>query len=161
MFCLFFGMFTLPCKGVCSSPGHSKQASGFFMPSARLDFLLTETKVGEERLCGRQVRCLGTQQDVDGVATLCAFMVADCRATRPTVPYVCSFVVSCHAVPAIFCQLIPSAGAPKIPSRPGKAGGSNVCGHIGPRAIISQGIGFCYLFIIFKPKGATLFFVVL
>lgn len=122
---------------------------------------LQRQRLGSKGCVAGKWDVLGTQQDVDGVATLCAFMVADCWAARPTVPYVCSFVASYHAVPAIFCQLTPSAGAPKILSSPGKAGGSNVCGHIGPRAIISQGTGFCYLFIIFKPMGATLFFVLL
>lgn len=83
---------------------------------------------------------LGTQQDVDGVAALCGFMVATSWATGPTLPRVCSFVVLYHVVPAVLWQLIPSAGAPKIPSSPGKTGGNNVCGHIGPRATISQGI---------------------
>lgn len=104
---------------------------------------------------------LGTQQDVDGVAALCVFMGRACRATEPTEPCVCFFVVSYHVVSAIFWQLTLSAGAPKIPSSPGETGGSNVCGRIGLCATISQGTGFCYLFIIFKPKGATLLSVVL
>ena len=85
-----------------------------------------------------------------------AFMVAACRAAGPTVPWIWSFVVSYPLVPAMLWQLIPLTGAPEIPSSPGKTGESNVCGHIGPCATSSQGIGFCYLFIIFKPKGATL-----
>ena len=83
-------------------------------------------------------------------------VMAACRAAGPTVPWVRSFVVSYPLEPAMLWQLRPSTGAPKIPSSPGKTGGRNVCSHIGPRATSSQGIGFCYLFIIFKPKGATL-----
>lgn len=82
--------------------------------------------------------------------------MAACRAAGPTVPWVCSFVVSYPLVPAVLWQLIPPTGAPKISSGPGKTGGSNVCSHRGPRATSPQGIGFCYLFIIFKPKGAAL-----
>jgi hypothetical protein len=81
---------------------------------------------------------LRTHRDVDGVAILCVFMVAACRVAQPTVPCVCSFVVSYHVVPAVFWQLTPSAGAPKIPSNPSKTGGgNNVCGHLGSCATIS------------------------
>lgn len=102
---------------------------------------------------------MGAQQDVDGVAALCVFTVAACRAAWRTVPCVCSFVVLYHVVPAISWQLIPAAGAPKLPSNPGKTGGNNACGHTGLCATIAKGMGFCYLFIILKPKGATLLFV--
>ena len=68
---------------------------------------------------------LGTQQSVDGVAALGAFMVAACLVALPTVPCACSFVVLCHVGPAGFGQLTPSAGAPKIPSDPVEPGGGS------------------------------------
>lgn len=93
---------------------------------------------------------LGTQQSVDGVAALCAFMVAACLVALPTVPCACSFVVLCHVVPAVFWQLTPSAGAPKIPSDSGETGGgSYACGHLGPCATVSQDTGFCYLLCVY------------
>lgn len=79
---------------------------------------------------------------MDGVVVLCAFMVAVCQAIRPMVPCVFSFVVSYHVMPAIFWQLTPSAGVPKIANSPGKTGGNNVRGRIGPYATTSEGIGF-------------------
>lgn len=96
------------------------------------------------------------QQDVDGVAALCSFMVAACRAAWPTVPCVCFFVVPCHLVPAICWQLILSAGAPKIPSSPRKTGGNKVCGHTGPCATISQGL--CLLFLSQRVSPFSLWF---
>jgi hypothetical protein len=68
----------------------------------------------------------------------------------PKVPCACSFVVLCHVVTAVFWQLTPSAGAPKIPSDSGKTGGgSYVSGHLGPCATVSQDIGFCYLLCVY------------
>lgn len=68
----------------------------------------------------------------------------------PKVPCACSFVVLCHVVTAVFWQLTPSAGAPKIPSDSGKTGGgSYVSGHLGPCATVSQDIRFCYLLCVY------------
>lgn len=96
------------------------------------------------------MRCFGDAAGCGWFAVLCAFMVAACRAAQPTLPCVWSFVVLCYAVPAISWQLILSAGAPKIPNRPGNTGGgNNIFGHLQLCATISQDIDFCYLFVIF------------
>lgn len=75
-------MFTLPRKGVYASGA----SLDLLCPALDWTSFLQRQRLGRKGYVADKCDVLGTQQNVDGVAALCAFMVADCRAARPTVP---------------------------------------------------------------------------